>query len=139
MKWVSLEAILVIHKVQLELFGGANGVRDMGMIESALARAQNKAAYEDASMDRLAAAYLYGFAKNHGFVDGNKRAAFLAADTFLRINGYEIHANQAQIIALVLSVAAGEVNEEFIAVWISKHRRKLKVLRPVTQAGDIRR
>jgi death-on-curing protein len=63
----------------LELFGGASGVRDGGMIESALARPQNKAAYEDASLDRLAAAYLFGLAKNHGFVDGNKRIAFLAA------------------------------------------------------------
>jgi death-on-curing protein len=122
MKWVSLEAIRVIHEAQLELFGGASGIRDIGMIESALVRAQNKAA----SMDRLAGAYLYGFAKNHGFVDGNKRVAFLAADTFLRINGYEIHAEQPEIIALVLSAAAGEVNEDFIAGWITKHRRKLK-------------
>jgi death-on-curing protein len=126
MKWVSLEAILVIHEAQLELFGGTSGIRDIGMIESALVRAQNKAAYEDASMDLLAAAYLYGFAKNHGFVDGNKRVAFVAADTFLRINGFEIHAEQPEIIALVLSAAAGEVNEDFIAGWIAKHRRKLK-------------
>jgi death-on-curing protein len=126
MKWVSLEAILVIHEAQLELFGGTSGIRDIGMIESALVRAQNKAAYEDASMDLLAAAYLYGFAKNHGFVDGNKRVAFVAADTFLRINGFEIHAEQPEIIALVLSAAAGEVNEDFIAAWIAKHRRKLK-------------
>ena len=126
MKWLSLEAILVIHEAQLELFGGASGIRDVGMIESAIARAQNKAAYENASLDRLAAAYLFGFARNHGFVDGNKRVAFLAADTFLRINGYEIHAEQPQIIALMLSAAAGEVDETFIAKWIGKHRRKLK-------------
>jgi death on curing protein len=122
-RWVSLEAILVIHEAQLEWFGGAGGIRDIGLIKSALARAPNKAAYENASLDRLAAAYLYGFAKNHGFVDGNKRVAFLSADTFLRINGYEIHAEQAEIIALVLSAAAGEVNEDFIARWIAKHRR----------------
>ena len=126
MKWLSLEAILVIHEAQLELFGGASGIRDLGMIESALARAQNKAGYEDAPMDLLAAAYLYGFAKNHGFVDGNKRVAFLSADTFLRINGYEIHAGQPEIIALMLSAAAGEVDENFIARWIGEHRRKLK-------------
>ena len=126
MKWLSLEAILVIHEAQLELFGGASGIRDLGMIESALARAQNKAAYEDAPMDLLAAAYLYGFAKNHGFVDGNKRVAFLSADIFLRIKGYEIHARQPEIIALMLSAAAGEVDENFIARWIGEHRRKLK-------------
>jgi death-on-curing protein len=126
MKWLSLEAILVIHEAQLELFGGASGIRDLGMIESALARAQNKAGYEDAPMDLLAAAYLYGFAKNHGFVDGNKRVAFLSADTFLRINGYEIHAGQPEIIALMLSAAAGEVDENFVARWIGEHRRKLK-------------
>jgi death-on-curing protein len=126
MKWLSLEAILVIHEAQLELFGGASGIRDLGMIESALARAQNKTAYEDAPMDLLAAAYLYGFAKNHGFVDGNKRVAFLSADIFLRINGYEIHARQPEIIALMLSAAAGEVDENFIARWIGEHRRKLK-------------
>jgi death on curing protein len=125
-KWLSLEAILVIHEVQLELFDGASGIRDIGMIESLLARAQNKAVYEDASLDRLAAAYLFGFAKNHGFVDGNKRVAFLSADTFLRMNGYEIHADQPEIIALVRSAAAGEVKEDFIAGWIGKHRRKLK-------------
>ena len=108
----------------MELFGGARGIRDIGMIESALVRAQNKAAYENASMSRLAAAYLYGFARNHGFVDGNKRVAFLAADTFLRINGYEIQAEQPEIIALVLGAAAGEVNEDFIAQWIAEHRRR---------------
>src|SRR3979411_1216917 len=123
MKWLSLEAILVIHEAQLELFGGASGIRDLGMIESALARAQNKAAYEDAPMDLLAAAYLYGFAKNHGFVDGNKRGAFLCADILLRITGYEIHARQPEIIALMLSAAAGEVDENFIARWIGEHRR----------------
>ncbi len=126
MKWLSLEAILAIHEAHLELFGGASGVRDAGMIEPALARPRNKAAYEDASLDQLGAAYLFGLAKNHGFVDGNKRIAFLAADTFLRINGYEIHAAQPDIIALMLSVAAGDVDETFISTWIHKHRRKGK-------------
>ncbi len=126
MKWLSLDAVFIVHQAQLELFGGPSGIRDIGMIESALARAQNKAAYEDASLDRLAAVYLYGLAKNQGFVDGNKRVAFLSADTFLRINGYEIHADQPEIIALVLSAAAGEVNEDFIGPWIGKLRRKLK-------------
>jgi death on curing protein len=129
MRWVSLEAILAIHEAQLELFGGASGIRDAGMIASALARPHNKAAYEDAPLDQLAAAYLFGFAKYHGFVDGNKRIAFLAADTFLRINGYEIHATQPDIIALMLSVAAGEMDEPFISGWIAEHRRKLKSTR----------
>ena len=125
MNWLVLEAIYAIHDIELAERGGAHGVRDAGLIESALARAQNKAAYGNPSIDDLAAAYLYGFAKNHGFVDGNKRIAFLAADIFLRRNGYEIHATQPEIIAFVLSVAAGEVDEEFASQWLSEHRRSL--------------
>jgi death on curing protein len=125
MNWLALEAVYAIHEIELAERGGATGIRDAGLIESALARAQNKAAYENPSIDDLAAAYLYGFAKNHGFVDGNKRIAFLAADTFLRRNGYEIHATQPEIIAFVLSIAAGEVDEEFASRWISEHRRPL--------------
>jgi death-on-curing protein len=123
--WLVPEAIYAIHEIELAERGGAPGIRDAGLIESALARAQNKAAYGNPSIDDLAAAYLYGFAKNHGFVDGNKRIAFLAADIFLRRNGYEIHATQPEIIAFVLSVAAGEVDEEFASRWISEHRRRL--------------
>ena len=119
------EAVYAIHDIELGERGGAPGIRDAGLIESALARAQNRAAYGDPSIDDLAAAYLYDFARNHGFVDGDKRIAFLAADIFLRRNGYEIHAPQAEIIAFVLSVAAGEVDEEFVSRWISEHRRKL--------------
>ena len=125
MNWLVLEAIYAIHEIELADRGGAPGIRDAGLIESALARAQNKAAYGNPSIDDLAAAYLYGFAKNHGFVDGNKRIAFLAADTFLRRNGYEIHATQPEIIAFVLSVAAGEADEEFASRWISEHRLTL--------------
>jgi death-on-curing protein len=124
MKWLSLDAILEIHRIQLELFGGSDGVRDISLIESALARPRNKAAYEDPPIDVLAAAYLFGFAKNHGFVDGNKRIGFLAADIFLRINGYKIRAKQADIVAMVLGVAAGELDESAAAGWIFKHRPK---------------
>ena len=125
MNWLVLEAVYVIHEIELAQRGGTPGIRDAGLIESALARAQNKAAYGNPSIDDLAAAYLYGFARNHGFVDGNKRIAFLAADTFLRRNGYEMHAAQPEIIAFVLSVASGEVDETFASRWIRKHRRRL--------------
>jgi death on curing protein len=123
--WLVLEAIYAIHELELVERGGAPGIRDAGLIESALARAQNKSAYANPSIDDLAAAYLFGFPKNHGFVDGNKRIAFLAADTLLRRNGYEIHATQPGIIAFVLSVAAGECDEEFASLWIGEHRRRL--------------
>ena len=125
MNWLLLEAVYAIHEIELAEHGGAPGIRNAGLIESALARAQNKAAYGNPSIDDLAAAYLFCFAKNHGFVDGNKRIAFLTADMFLRRNGYEIDATQPEIIALVLSVASGEIDEGFASRWIRKHRRRL--------------
>jgi death-on-curing protein len=123
--WLVPETIYAVHTIELAERGGAPGIRDAGLIESALARAQNKAAYGNPSIDDLAAAYLYGFARNHGFTDGNKRIAFLAADIFLRRNGYQIHATQPEIIAFVLSVASGELDEGFASRWIRGHRRRL--------------
>ena len=125
MNWLLLEAVYAVHEIEITQRGGAPGVRDAGLIESALARARHKAAYGDPSIDDLAAAYLYGFVKNHGFVDGNKRIAFLAADMFLRRNGYEIQATQPEIVAFVLSVASSDVDEQFASRWIGEHRHKL--------------
>lgn len=101
-----------LHEMQIERFGGAYGLRDEGILESALARPINKAAYGCEDLMELAAAYLYGLVKNHAFIDGNKRIAIVAAAVFLMENGWEIDADEGQLYTFVLSVAAGEIDEE---------------------------
>ena len=101
-----------VHAEQLKLHGGAPGLRDEGMLESALARPQQKYHYGVTDIFELAAAYLFGIAKNHPFVDGNKRTAFVAADLFLYFNGYSLEAEPFDVIAFVLAVAAGEIDED---------------------------
>ncbi len=101
-----------LHEMQIERFGGAYGLRDEGVLESALARPINKAAYGCDDLMELAAAYLYGLAKNHAFIDGNKRIAIVAAAVFLMENGWEIDADEGQLYTFVLSIAAGEIDEE---------------------------
>jgi death-on-curing protein len=104
--------IEAIHAEQLRLHGGAAGLRDEGMLESALNRPLQKMNYTEADVFELAAAYLFGLVKNHPFIDGNKRTAFLAADVFLAINGWSVEASQEEIIAFVLGVAASEIDEQ---------------------------
>lgn len=111
-KWLTREAIEIIHQEHLDEHGGLSGLKDENALESALARAINKAAYGETDIHVLAAAYLYGFVKNHPFSDGNKRTGYLAAFTFLYINGWLIEADQAEIIEFVLEVAAGEIDED---------------------------
>lgn len=103
--------IEAIHAEQLRLHGGAAGLRDEGMLESALGRPLQKINYEDADVFAVAAAYLFGLVKNHPFIDGNKRTAFLAADVFLALNGWSVEASQEEIIAFVLGVAASAIDE----------------------------
>lgn len=111
-KWLTREAIEIIHQEQLDEHGGLAGLKDENALESALARPMNKAAYGEEDVHVLAAAYLYGFVKNHPFSDGNKRTGYLAAFTFLYLNGWLIEAEQADIIEFVLEVAAGEIDED---------------------------
>ena len=106
-----------LHEIQIERFGGAYGLRDEGVLESALARPVNRAAYGCEDVMELAAAYLYGLAKNHAFIDGNKRIAIVTAAVFLADNGYEIVADEAHLYAFVLAVAAGEIGEEGAAMF----------------------
>jgi death on curing protein len=106
------EFVEAIHDEQMRAHGGARGIRDEGLLESALARPLQKAAYGEPDIFELAAAYLYGLAKNHPFIDGNKRTAFTAADIFLAVNGSSIEAEQEDVIAFVLAVAAGEIDED---------------------------
>lgn len=101
-----------LHELQIERFGGAHGLRDEGMLESALARPINKARYGCEDVMELAAAYLFGLARNHAFVDGNKRIAINAAAVFLMDNGFEIETSDANLYSFVLGVAAGEIDED---------------------------
>lgn len=110
-KRLSREAVEIMHEEQLAEHGGLPGLKDENALEAAMARALNKAAYGENDLFALAAAYLYGLARNHPFSDGNKRTGYLAAFTFLYINGYLIEADDGMIVAFVLGVAAGEIDE----------------------------
>ena len=116
--WLTYEQVIAVHSLQLRRFGGAPGLRDEGMLRSALERPANKWHYEQADMPELAAAYAFGLAKNHAFVDGNKRIAFMSMVIFLRKNGVRFSPDQAQATAMIMALATGEVSEESLARWI---------------------
>lgn len=120
-RWVDRRALLLLHDESLAEHGGSAGLRDEGLLESALARARNRAAYETPDVADLAAAYGVGLAKNHPFVDGIKRAAFLAVGLFLALNGHRLHATQADATLTTLAVAAGDIDEQAFAAWIRAH------------------
>ena len=116
--WISYEQAIAIHSRQLRRFGGAPGLRDEGMLRSRLERPINKWRYEQSDLAELAAAYAFGLAKNHAFIDGNKRIAFLAMRVFLLKNGAAFSPDPAHATAIILSLAAGEVSEESLTRWI---------------------
>ena len=116
--WITFEQAVAIHGRQLRRFGGAPGLRDEGMLRSALERPINKWRYEQAPIDELAAAYAFGLAKNDAFVDGNKRIAFMAMMVFLHKNGVAFSPDPAEATTIILSLAAGEVSEESLTHWI---------------------
>lgn len=116
--WLSRPIVEAIHGEQLQRFGGAAGLRDEGMLESALSRPLNKHLYEDAGLLELAASYAFGLAKNHPFVDGNKRVAFLSMYTFLGINGIWLDVPDVDVVALFQALAAGEVDEDGLVRWL---------------------
>ncbi|WP_316190568.1 type II toxin-antitoxin system death-on-curing family toxin [Bradyrhizobium sp. SZCCHNS2096] len=116
--WISYEQAIAIHTRQLRRFGGASGFRDEGMLRLALEEPVNKWSYEHAMLPRLGAAYAFGLAKNHAFVDGNKRIAFTVMTTFLRRNGTAFAPDPAQATIIILSLAAGEVSEASLTRWI---------------------
>ena len=116
--WITYEQAISIHSRQLRRFGGAPGLRDEGMLRSALERPINKWRYEQSEMAELAAAYAFGLAKNHAFVDGNKRIAFIAMRVFLLKNDIAFSPDPAQSTAMILSLAAGEVSEASLTRWI---------------------
>jgi death on curing protein len=117
-KWLTYEQVIAIHSRQLRRFGGAAGLRDEGLLRSAIERPINKWHYEQAELPELAAAYAFGLGKNHAFVDGNKRIAFMSMMIFLRKNGARFAPSQAHATKIILSLAAGEVSEESLSRWI---------------------
>lgn len=116
--WLTLKEVIMLHERQIARFGGPAGIRDRGALESALGRARNKWAYEGADLPLLAAAHAFGIARNHPFVDGNKRAAFVAMMLFLRKNGVRFAPPPAEATRIILDLAAGSVSEESLARWI---------------------
>jgi death on curing protein len=117
-RWLTLDEVRTVHEKQLKRFGGPPGVRDPGALESALDRPRNRFHYGETDMAALAAAYAFGLARNHAFVDGNKRIAFLGMMMFLRLNGVAFAPDQAQATAIILSLAAGDTSEEALCRWI---------------------
>lgn len=120
-RWLTIKEILALHEKQLERFGGPAGVRDPGALESALNRARNKWEYEGADLALLGAAHAFGIARNHPFIDGNKRAAFVSMMLFLRKNGVKFSPPQSEATRIILEVAAGNIGEEGLARWIRDH------------------
>ena len=116
--WLDVEILIDLHAEQLALFGGPDGIRDQGMLESALGRPINKFTYGETDLATLAAAYGFGIARNHPFIDGNKRAAFGAIIVFLGLNDIDFLVPPESATAMILSLAAGEVNEEGLTRWI---------------------
>jgi death-on-curing protein len=117
-QWLDSAIVLDVHAEQLALFGGADGVRDVGLLDSAMGRPLNKFAYGETSLAVLPAAYAFGIARNHPFVDGNKRAAFASIIVFLGLNGVEFAPSPEAATAMILGLAAGEISENELAHWI---------------------
>jgi death-on-curing protein len=119
--WIATEVALAAHAEQLAEHGGGDGIRDAGMLDSAMARPQNLAQYGDPDAAAVAAAYAYGIARNHPFTDGNKRTAAVVSETFLMLNGYALGATDAELVVAFVALAAGELSEEELADWFRQH------------------
>lgn len=117
-RWVDQRALLLLHLESLAEHGGSAGLRDEGLLDSALARPLNLVAYREPDFADLAASYAFGLAKNHPLVDGNKRAAFLSAGLFLALNGFRLTASQVDATQAVLALAGSEISEEAFARWL---------------------
>ena len=118
LRWIDKRLLVIVHDESLAEHGGASGIRDEGLLNSALARPLNLPAYGEPDLAELAAAYGVGLAKNHAFVDGDKRVAFLAVGLFLALNGYRLIASQADATLTMLAVASSEMDEAAFALWI---------------------
>lgn len=120
-RWLRVETVQAIHKLQIAEHGGTDGIRDEGLLLSALSRPKNLFAYgEDVDLAALAASYAFGIAKNHPFIDGNKRTALVAMRTFIALNGVEFNAPQIEKYTTILQLAEGNLNEEQLAEWVRR-------------------
>ena len=121
--WLNRAVIIAIHEVQLAEHGGGTGVRDAGLLDSALGKPQQLNNYGEPPPDAaaLAASYGYGISRNHPFIDGNKRTGYVAAELFLRLNGWRLTADDASCVVTMLGVAAGDITEEAFAAWLRAH------------------
>jgi death-on-curing protein len=117
-RWLDADLVLAIHDMQIAEHGGGAGVREQELLESALARPLNLAAYGEPDLCALAAAYAFGIARNHPFIDGNKRTALVACELFLDLNGVELTADDAACVVTFLGLAAGDVTEEALTAWL---------------------
>jgi len=124
-RWLTLAMASALHRESIARFGGSDGVRDEGLLESVLARPQNRAAYEaGATVFELAADYCLGIARNHPFVDGNKRTSILAAAVFLSLNGIDFDPPETSIVQMIVGLAAGEVDAEALTAWFAAFARR---------------
>ncbi len=123
--WISPSVIHAVHDEQLSEHGGSSGLRDAGLLESALARPQQLAAYGQPDAAALAASYGFGLAKNHPFVDGNKRTAFVAVELFLALNGWSFEATDAECVMAMLQLAASECSEDQFAEWVRQQSNRV--------------
>lgn len=119
--WVQRRVVLAVHDEQIAEHGGQPGLRDAGLLESALARPMNAAAYGEADAPGLAAAYAYGIARNHPFLDGNKRTALVVSELFLELNGWRLNASDTECVLTFVALAAGHLAEPELAAWFRQH------------------
>ena len=119
--WVTLDVAIAAHAEQIAEHGGGEGIREAGLLESAMARPQNLALYSNPDLSELAASYAYGIARNHPFVDGNKRTAAVVSETFLVLNGGNLLANDAELVVAFIALAAGELSEDELTDWFRSH------------------
>jgi len=119
--WLGVQLIRAVHQEQLAEHGGPAGVRDEGLLATAMGRPQNRALYESPDAAALAASYAFGIARNHPFTDGNKRTAFVAMEVFLDLNGFELRASDHDCVFAMLKLAEGQLDEEALAQWIRSH------------------
>lgn len=119
--WVTLDVAIAAHAEQIAEHGGGEGIREAGLLESAMASPQNLALYGDPDLSELAASYAYGIARNHPFVDGNKRTAAVVSETFLVLNGGNLLATDAELVVAFIALAAGELSEDELTDWFRSH------------------
>lgn len=124
--WITREECLAIHEMMLAQYGGAGGLRDKGLLESALSKPQNLVVYSSPTPAELAASYAAGIIRNHPFIDGNKRTGFMVAAVFLEVNGYTLTASEESVVEKTLGLAAGTVTEKAYGNWLKEFSQKIK-------------